>query len=112
MSDQPLWSPSPERVRATRVMAFVGEANRRHQLSLATYRDLHAWTVKHPGLFWDLLWDFGGVIGDKGARLATDLDAMTSLLSISLRCSLLHSRNTSARSAGKINLFLHSGCPL
>jgi hypothetical protein len=55
---------------------FCGEANRRHQLSLATFRDLHAWTVKHPGLFWDLLWDFGGVIGDKGARLATDLDAM------------------------------------
>jgi acetoacetyl-CoA synthetase len=76
MSDQPLWSPPPERVRATRVMAFLGEANRRHQLSLAGYRDLHAWSVKHPDLFWDLLWDFGGVIGDKGARLAIDLDAM------------------------------------
>jgi acetoacetyl-CoA synthetase len=76
MSDQPLWSPSPERVRATRVMAFLGEANRRHQLSLAGYRDLHAWSVKHPDLFWDLLWDFGGVIGEKGARLAIDLDAM------------------------------------
>jgi acetoacetyl-CoA synthetase len=76
MSDQPLWSPSPERVRATRVMAFLAEANRRHQLSLAGYRDLHAWSVKHPDLFWDLLWDFGGVIGNKGARLATDLDAM------------------------------------
>ena len=76
MSDQPLWSPSPERVRATRVMAFFGEANRRHQLSLAGYRDLHAWSVKHPDLFWDLLWDFGGVIGEKGARLAIDLDAM------------------------------------
>jgi acetoacetyl-CoA synthetase len=76
MSDQPLWSPPPERVRATRVMAFLGEANRRHQLSLAGYRDLHAWSVKHPDLFWDLLWDFGGVIGEKGARLAIDLDAM------------------------------------
>jgi acetoacetyl-CoA synthetase len=76
MSDQPLWSPSPERVRATRVMVFLGEANRRHQLSLAGYRDLHAWSVKHPDLFWDLLWDFGGVIGEKGARLAVDLDAM------------------------------------
>jgi acetoacetyl-CoA synthetase len=76
MSDQPLWSPSPERVRATRVMAFAGEANRRHQLGLAGYRDLHAWSVKHPDLFWDLLWDFGGVIGEKGARLAVDLDAM------------------------------------
>jgi acetoacetyl-CoA synthetase len=76
MSDQPLWSPTPERVRATRVVAFLGEANRRHQLSLAGYRDLHAWSVKHPDLFWDLLWDFGGVIGEKGARLAIDLDAM------------------------------------
>jgi acetoacetyl-CoA synthetase len=57
-------------------MAFLGEANRRHQLSLAGYRDLHAWSVKHPDLFWDLLWDFGGVIGEKGARLAVDLDAM------------------------------------
>ncbi len=76
MSDQPLWSPSPERVRATRVMAFLGEANRRHQLGLASYGDLHAWSVKRPDLFWDLLWDFGGVIGEKGARLATDLDAM------------------------------------
>ena len=65
MSDQPLWSPTPERVRATRVVAFLGEANRRHQLSLAGYRDLHAWSVKHPDLFWDLLWDFGGVIGRK-----------------------------------------------
>jgi acetoacetyl-CoA synthetase len=72
MSDQPLWSPSPERVRATQVMAFLGEANRRHQLDLARYRDLHAWSVKHP----DLLWDFGGVIGEKGVRLAVDLDAM------------------------------------
>ncbi len=76
MSDQPLWSPSPERVRATRVMAFLSEANRRHQLSLAGYRDLHAWSVKHPDLFWDLLWDFGGVVGEKGRRLAIDLDAM------------------------------------
>jgi acetoacetyl-CoA synthetase len=76
MSDQPLWSPSPERVRGTRVMAFLGEANRRHQLGLAGYGDLHAWSVKHPDLFWDLIWDFGGVIGEKGARLAIDLDAM------------------------------------
>ena len=76
MSDQPLWSPSPERVRATRIMAFLGEVNRRHQLNIASYRDLHAWSVKHPDLFWDLLWDFGGVIGEKGARLAVDLDAM------------------------------------
>ena len=76
MSDQPLWSPSPERVEATQVMAFLGETNRRHQSRLQTYRDLHAWSVQHPDLFWDQLWDFCGVIGEKGGRRAINLDAM------------------------------------
>ena len=53
MSDQPLWSPSPERVEATQVMAFLRETNRRHQSRLQTYRDLHAWSVQNPDLFWD-----------------------------------------------------------
>ncbi len=76
MSDQPLWSPSPARVEATQVMAFLREAKRRHGLDLANYRDLHAWSTRHPDLFWDQLWDFCGVIGHKGARRAVDLDAM------------------------------------
>ena len=29
-----------------------------------------------PDLFWDLVWDFCGVIGDKGARLLADGDQM------------------------------------
>jgi acetoacetyl-CoA synthetase len=76
MSDQPLWSPSPERVEATQVMAFLRETNRRHQSRLQTYRDLHAWSVQNPDLFWDQLWDFCGVIGEKGGRRGINLDAM------------------------------------
>src|SRR5262245_2807308 len=79
MSDQPLWRRSPGRVRAARGMAFLAAANRRQQLSLAGYRDLHAWSVKHHDLCWGLLCDFGAVIGEKGARLAVDLDAMPGL---------------------------------
>ena len=76
MSEQPLWSPSPERVEATQVMGFLREANHRHGLSLKTYRDLHTWSTSHPELFWDQLWDVCGVIGHKGSRPAVDLDAM------------------------------------
>ena len=68
MTETPLWMPAPERVAASQVMAFMAEANRRHGLTLASYRELHAWSVAHPDLFWDLVWDFCGVIGDKGAR--------------------------------------------
>src|SRR5690349_14756660 len=73
MSDTPLWTPSPDRVAATQVMAFLAEVNRRHRpslgASLATYRDLHAWSVAHPDLFWDAVWDFCGIVGEKGSRL-------------------------------------------
>jgi len=30
---------------------------------------LHRWSVAEPGLFWNEVWDFCGVIGDKGDRL-------------------------------------------
>ena len=48
------------------------EVDRRHGVRLTGYRDLHAWSVAHPDLFWSLVWDFCNVIGDKGERLVAD----------------------------------------
>jgi acetoacetyl-CoA synthetase len=76
MADGPLWIPSPERVAATRLKAFMAEANRRHGLAIETYRDLHGWSIRQRDAFWDLMWDFGGVIGDKGERLVVDPEQM------------------------------------
>ena len=80
MTDKPLWIPSPERVAGTQVMDFLRQVNARHGLDLKTYKDLHAWSVEHPDLFWDKVWDYCGVIGDKGAssgaRLLIDGDKM------------------------------------
>lgn len=76
MAEAPLWTPSPERVAASRVMSFMAEANRRHKTDLKTYQDLHAWSIAERPAFWDLVWDFTGVIGDKGERLVADPDKM------------------------------------
>ena len=76
MSEMPLWTPCADRVAASQVMAFMAEANRRHGTRLSDYRELHAWSVAHPDLFWNLVWDFCGVIGEKGARLMVDHDPM------------------------------------
>jgi acetoacetyl-CoA synthetase len=76
MAETPLWAPTPERVAASQIAAFMGEVNRRYRLALKTYGELHAWTIAHPDLFWDLVWDFCGVIGDKGARRLVDGDKM------------------------------------
>ena len=75
MTDMPLWTPSPERAAASQVMAFLAEVNRRHGSALKTYRELHAWSVAHPDAFWNDVWDFCGVVGEKGTR-EMDGDAM------------------------------------
>jgi acetoacetyl-CoA synthetase len=75
-AEKPLWTPSSERVAATELARFRDLIGRRHGLLLADYRALHGWSVAHPGPFWEAVWDFCGVVGQKGARLAADLDRM------------------------------------
>jgi acetoacetyl-CoA synthetase len=76
VAEKPLWTPGEREIAASQVAAFMGEANRRHGLVLKSYRDLHAWSVEHSDLFWDLVWDFCGVIGQKGERRLIDGDKM------------------------------------
>jgi acetoacetyl-CoA synthetase len=73
---QPLWTPTPERAAASALCHFRGQLNERHRLQLGDYRDLHAWSVAHPAEFWDAVWDFCGVVGDKTGRLLVDGDRM------------------------------------
>jgi acetoacetyl-CoA synthetase len=75
-AELPLWTPDPRRVAASQMVAFRDAANARFGLSLKTYRELHAWSVAYRAEFWDLVWDFAQVVGEKGARLLIDGDRM------------------------------------
>ncbi|HXY89729.1 MAG TPA: acetoacetate--CoA ligase, partial [Xanthobacteraceae bacterium] len=72
----PLWTPDPRQVAASRMVAFRDAANARYSQSLETYRELHRWSTAERAQFWDLLWDFAGVVGEKGARILADGDKM------------------------------------
>jgi len=63
----PLWTPSPERIAAANLTRF-GKG--------AAYRDLYDWSVAEPAAFWNAMWDFGGIVGHKGARVVSHLDRM------------------------------------
>jgi acetoacetyl-CoA synthetase len=76
MTDRPLWRPSRETVASLALTRFREEAGLRAGRPLADYAALHAWSVAEPAAFWDLMWDFAGVIGEKGARTLIDEDAM------------------------------------
>ncbi|MDZ7705134.1 MAG: acetoacetate--CoA ligase [Trueperaceae bacterium] len=50
--NEPLWTPSPERVAATSLDAFRRDAEAEAGRSLPDYHALHAWSVADPETFW------------------------------------------------------------
>ena len=65
--DRPLWVPDPARSAATRMAAFTAHARTVSGQALASYAELHAWSVGQPEPFWTAIWDFCGVVGERGA---------------------------------------------
>ncbi|MDZ4254618.1 MAG: acetoacetate--CoA ligase [Sulfuritalea sp.] len=74
----PIWQPSAERVAGTRLTAFMAAAERRwkRRLASANYQTLHAWSIQHPEEFWVSVWEFGEVIGERGATVVVDREKM------------------------------------
>ena len=66
---EPLWAPDEARCRATRLHDFMQTLNRRHQLDLNSYQALHQWSTEQSETFWSDLWDYAGIIGDRGERV-------------------------------------------
>jgi acetoacetyl-CoA synthetase len=67
---KPLWTPSPERAAATELARFMKLAGK------PGYEELHRWSIESRGEFWSRVWDFCGVIGDKGRDSVLDADRM------------------------------------
>ncbi|WP_028240218.1 acetoacetate--CoA ligase [Stutzerimonas azotifigens] len=55
---QPLWTPSAERVAASRMEAFRRFVNERQALSPADYPALHAWSIEERVRFWQAIVEF------------------------------------------------------
>jgi acetoacetyl-CoA synthetase len=62
-----LWQPSPERVAQANLTRFIAQANQRWAAGASDHASLYEWSVREPAKFWESLWDFAGVIGEKGS---------------------------------------------
>jgi acetoacetyl-CoA synthetase len=71
-----LWRPGPERVAAANLTRFMGAASQAAAAPLNDYDALWQWSVDQPAAFWSQLWDFCGVVGDKGDTVLEDGDKM------------------------------------
>ena len=44
--------------------------------SVVKYEDLWKWSIEKPEKFWDSIWDYSNVLGEKGEILLKDKDKM------------------------------------
>ncbi len=62
-----LWQPSPERMQQANLTRFAALVNQRWNAGATDHASLYEWSIREPARFWEAVWDFAGVIGDKGA---------------------------------------------
>jgi acetoacetyl-CoA synthetase len=73
---QLLWEPSPERREKAVVTAYEKHLEATRGLTFADPQQLWQWSVTELGDFWDSVWEFGQIVGDRGSGPALADDRM------------------------------------
>lgn len=67
--EQPLWSPSKERIEQTALYRFMRQMEDKTGERFPDYESFRLWSTHNMEMFWSDVWDFCGLVGDKGARV-------------------------------------------
>ena len=57
---EPLWTPSPERIREANLSRFLDHVRRECDPHVASQKALYEWSIAHPEKFWPQVWAFCG----------------------------------------------------
>lgn len=60
-----VWEPSERRVSESNIKKFSDQIG----IPFEPYENLHRWSIEQPEAFWSTVWDFAGIIGDKGETI-------------------------------------------
>jgi len=71
-----LWQPDPDSAQDSLLARFIAEAQRTTGRSFDSYAQLWQWSIDDSAQFWQLLWSFCGVIGERGDRVLVNGDKM------------------------------------
>jgi acetoacetyl-CoA synthetase len=64
-AEPPIWTPSLLRIADANLTRFMVFASARG-VAVADYEALYRWSVDEPAAFWESLWEFAGVAGERG----------------------------------------------
>lgn len=73
---KPLWEPTETQKNAHRLSDFAKFAEARTNQTFPDYETLHTWSCDQDAVFWDVLWDYSGILGEKGNRIVENGDKM------------------------------------
>ncbi|GAB4125555.1 MAG: acetoacetate--CoA ligase [Wenzhouxiangellaceae bacterium] len=62
-----MWQPDAGRCAAANITRFSEHVAVQHDLVIADYHDLQRWSLQHPADFWQTLWTYTGVLGERGS---------------------------------------------
>tara|TARA_B110000858_G_scaffold3502_1_gene4061 strand:+ start:33598 stop:35538 length:1941 start_codon:yes stop_codon:yes gene_type:complete len=71
-TEQALWTPSQATIDTANMTRFMAQVNARHGLALDDYHSLYQWSLDAKEIFWSEVWDFCGIVGEKGERILID----------------------------------------
>ena len=69
-SNEIMWKPHTSSVEEIQLAKFIDFVNKKHSLKLKrNYSELWEWSVSETTSFWDSVWDFVNIIGEKGVKI-------------------------------------------
>src|SRR5262245_24539628 len=64
-AETPIWMPSPLRAADANLSRFIAQVAER-RAGVADYASLYRWSIERPAEFWEALWAFADVAGERG----------------------------------------------
>jgi len=68
VSNEVIWSPSDKRAESSQMHKFMQNINKKYNINLSSFSELHTWSIENKTQFWELIWDFFDIIGSKGTK--------------------------------------------
>jgi acetoacetyl-CoA synthetase len=68
--------PSRERVADANLTRFMRDVSEKYGVPVADYASLYEFSIDRPSDFWRTVWDFTGIIGERGDRVLENPERM------------------------------------
>jgi acetoacetyl-CoA synthetase len=73
---EPLWKPSPERIEQANISRFISLVQAELDPDVIDYPSLYTFSISRPAAFWRAVWEFTGIVGQRGDRAVIGLEKM------------------------------------